>query len=125
MGDVIRRNAKAEDIFVDIATTLLRAQARGGKWQAIAEGQLGEAARLIGEMRARREAAIKALEERRAAAGAGLERAARVVGKVADGCGTRSGGPRVMPPCRCCFRAGLPTTPAERGRSGRTGWTCW
>lgn len=40
MGEVIRKDAAAADVFADAGTTLSNARARGGEWQALAEARL-------------------------------------------------------------------------------------
>ena len=53
MGEIIRKDAAAEDILDDARTTLAHAQARGGEWQVAAEARLGHVLSLASSVAAR------------------------------------------------------------------------
>src|SRR2546421_4535576 len=84
MGDLIRKDSAADDIFADVDTTLARARARGDRWQALAEEHLAEISRLIDATRERRKAAGVRLAVTQAALAAAAMTATRAVGKVSD-----------------------------------------
>jgi hypothetical protein len=107
MGDVIRRSAATEDIFSDLATTLVRARARGAKWQDLAEAHIAEVANLIEEMKTRRQAAGIQLAVRQATADAASERAALLIGKVSDEIWNAIGRPANDPGLSVIFPGGI------------------
>jgi hypothetical protein len=107
MGDVIRRTAAAEDIFADVKTSLVRAQARGGEWKALAEGQLGELAGLIETIEGRQRTANTERIARQAVADAAVEKADSVVGKVADDIWNAVGRPASDPALSLLFPGGV------------------
>jgi hypothetical protein len=107
MGDVIRRNAATEDIFADVATTLVRARARGDKWQDLAEGYLAAITNLIQTTKARRDAASKELAGKQAVARAAAQRTGRVLGSLSDTIWNAVGRPGSDPALSVIFPGGI------------------
>jgi len=61
MGEIIRRDAAADDIVADAKTTLTNAKSRGGRWNELAVQRLGPVLGLFGSVEAKRAAAVEAL----------------------------------------------------------------
>jgi len=53
MGELIRRDAAAGEIFKDAGDSLTNARARGGKWQELAEQRLGASLALVSSVEAK------------------------------------------------------------------------
>lgn len=84
MGTVIRRDAASEDITGDGQTTLTNAEARGGKWQELADERLGAALGLVRSIESQWRDAQKALAPLEADVDALNIRADKTLGKVYD-----------------------------------------
>ncbi|TKC94598.1 hypothetical protein [Polyangium fumosum] len=61
MGEIIRRDGAAGDIFEDAGDTLTNAKARGGRWQELAEQRLGASLALVANVEAKYKAAQEVL----------------------------------------------------------------
>jgi hypothetical protein len=107
MGEVISRRAAADDIFADVGTTLTRAQARGGKWQALAADSLGDTMKLVEATRARRAAAQAEATVKRAALEAEDDRADRLLARVSDEIWNAVGRPAADPALSVLFPGGF------------------
>jgi hypothetical protein len=84
MGQVIRRDAAAEDILADAQTTFTTAKARGGRWHELAEQRLGASTALYASVKAQLEAAQQALAPLVAQVDARNDKADKTIGKVYD-----------------------------------------
>ncbi|MDC3988933.1 hypothetical protein [Polyangium jinanense] len=84
MGEIIRKNAAADDIIADAQTTLTQAKARGSRWHELAEGRLGSALALHAGVEAQRKAAETTLTPLRAQIDARNDKADKTIGKVYD-----------------------------------------
>jgi hypothetical protein len=107
MGDVIKKRAAIEDILSDLATTMARAHAAGGVWQALADTHLAEIAGLCESSRRRRQDAAARLVSNRADELEALDRAGRLVGKVADDIWNAIGRPARDPAMSVLFPGGI------------------
>ena len=61
MGEIIRRDAAADDILGDARGTLTNAKARGGRWQELAEQRLGASLALVSNVETKYNAAKEEL----------------------------------------------------------------
>ncbi len=84
MGEVIRKDAAANDIIADGRTTLTKATARGGDWASTAELRLGQAMALCTSIEARIASATVAAAPAMAALDAGNDRADDLIGRISD-----------------------------------------
>ena len=84
MGEMIRRNAAAEDIIADVEATLTNAVATGGVWKDLAEEQLSNVVALINDVDARLETATSALEPLLAGLDAKNDEADALLGRISD-----------------------------------------
>ncbi len=84
MGEIIRRDAAADDIFGDARESLTNAKARGGRWQELAEQRLGASLVLVATVEAQRKAAQEELGPLAAQIDAKNQTADDTLGKVYD-----------------------------------------
>lgn len=84
MGEVIRKTAAAEDILADARQSFVRAQARGGLYQAAAEGALKPALALFDAVHSKWQALEASLAPLLAAHNARDDQADALVGRIAD-----------------------------------------
>ena len=84
MGELIRKDAAADDILADGNTTLTKARARGGDWQTSAEARLGPVLALAASIHARVAEARAAAEPAAAALEAGNHAADDLLGRISD-----------------------------------------
>lgn len=84
MGEVIRKNAAAADIYADAQTSLANAAARGEAWSKDAEEHLRPIAQVGADVESRLKAASLAYEPLRAALRTGDELADRLLGRISD-----------------------------------------
>jgi hypothetical protein len=107
MGDVIRKMASTDDIFEDVASTMLRARARGGKWQALAEMYFADMADLVQTTRTRQQAANDQFAAAQATAEAAANTADLIIGRVADEIWNAMGRPANDPTLSLLFPGGI------------------
>jgi hypothetical protein len=84
MGEVVRKKAAVDVILADVRTTVTRATARGGDWQADAEARLGSIVTLADAADARVQEAEAAAAPVLAELDAANEEGDAVVGKTSD-----------------------------------------
>lgn len=94
MGEVIRVGAAAADIMKDVAETLTKATAMGGKWQALADEQLGSVVTLASTIAAQLVVARAAAAPLVAKVDAENLAADKLLGKVSDTIWNALGRPR-------------------------------
>lgn len=107
MGEVIRKDAAAADIFADVRATVTNATAKGGDWQTAAAGRLGSIVTLTTGVETR-------LSEARAAAGpaaADLDVADdvsdKLLGRISDDIWNLVGRPGADPALDILFPGGV------------------
>ncbi len=84
MGQIIRKDAAAEDIEGDASKALTNAVARGGRWKVLAEQRLLSVLALCGTVRTELETAQETHAPHAAAVAAQNERADKIIGKIYD-----------------------------------------
>ncbi|APR74914.1 Hypothetical protein A7982_00260 [Minicystis rosea] len=84
MPEVIRRQAAVADIVADLRESYLKAIAKQGKWQSIAEEHLGPTVKLVDSVAVQLADAKNVVLPLNLTLGAANERADRAVGKVSD-----------------------------------------
>jgi len=84
MGEVIRKNAAAEDIFADAREAMTHATARGGSWQTLAAQTLAAPLKLADLVAARVASARASAEPLVAAQQSGNQRVDDFVGRISD-----------------------------------------
>ena len=107
MGDIIRKNASAQNIFADVSTSLIRARARGGLWAELADQYLADVARLAETVSQKHDEATATLVPLQAAARAEDERADDLLGRVADEIWNAVGRPASDPALSVLFPGGI------------------
>jgi hypothetical protein len=107
MGEVIRKDAAAADIFADVQTTLTNATAKGGDWQTAAGDRLGSIVTLMAGVTTR-------LTEARAAAGPAVaelevadDAADKLLGRISDDIWNLVGRPGTDPALDILFPGGV------------------
>ncbi|MBI5482130.1 MAG: hypothetical protein HY906_24960 [Deltaproteobacteria bacterium] len=104
---MIRRDAAAEDIFADAATTHTNAQARGGAWQQLADERLKVALEVSEVVKARRLEAQRALPPLMAAIETQDIGADRLLGRTGDDLWNALGRPSSDPVLSVIFPGGI------------------
>lgn len=84
MGQIIQKDAAADDILTDANKALTNATARGGRWKELAETRLGNACALFANYDAQLKAAKLAHAPHAATIGALNEQADKKIGKAYD-----------------------------------------
>lgn len=84
MGEVIRKDAAAEEILSDARTTLTRATARGGDWQSAATARLEAVLNLADNVAGRLSEAHREGASAEAALGVSNDAADRLIHRVSD-----------------------------------------
>lgn len=103
MGEVIRKDAAADDILADTRTTLTRANARGGDWQSTANTRLSPVIGLADSVATRLADARRKSEPAEAALSVANDVSDRLINRVAHDV-WNLGSPRA----RCRARPHLP-----------------
>ncbi|MFT3765549.1 MAG: hypothetical protein QM820_08550 [Minicystis sp.] len=106
MPEVIRRTAAAADIVADVGESYLKAVAKQGKWQILAEEHLGPTVKLVETVAVQLADAQKTALPLVLALQAADEHADRVVGKVSDDVWNAVGRPRSDPALDILFPGG-------------------
>ncbi len=107
MGEVIRRNAAADDIFADLKVTLQRAQSRGGKWKELAEARLQSHLTTLDAILAQREQNQAELAVANAAVAAEDDSADLLIGRVSNELWNALGRPAADPTLAIIFPGGI------------------
>lgn len=107
MGEVIRKDASANDIVSDVQTTFEKANARGGAWKELAEQRLGPVITLYQGVEAQLVQARQEAAPLVAQVGAENERADDVIGKVSDDIWNAVGRPASDPALSILFPGGI------------------
>jgi hypothetical protein len=107
MGEIIRKSAAADDIIADVRVTLMNARAKGGRWKALAEEQLGTVVALIENVEGRRGQAEEAVAPLLAALDAKDDEADRLLGRVSDEIWNEVGRPAADPALSLLFPGGI------------------
>lgn len=107
MGTTIQKTAAAADITSDLRDTTLKAAAKQGKWQALADEHLGPVAFLVEAVRAQLDAANNAALPLGVALDTARQHAAKVVGKVSDDVWNAVGRPQVDAAYEILFPEGI------------------
>lgn len=94
MGETIRKTAAAADIIADLGDAYLKAAAKQGKWQTLAEQQIAPTVKLVENVCAQLDTARKTALPLVLALDATREKAGKVVGKVSDDIWNAVGRPR-------------------------------
>lgn len=107
MGEVIRRDAAAQDILADARTTLANAKARGGDWLVTAEERLGAAIGLAESIGAQRQDAERVEAPAQAELSAADQAADLLLGRVSDDVWNTVGRPGQDPALDILFPGGI------------------
>lgn len=107
MGDVIRRNAAADDIMDDVRRTYTNATAKGGQWKVHAEARLKPVLVIYDALGGRLKTAEDAQAVLIAALNAGDERADLFLGRISDEIWNAVGRPAQDPSLSLIFPGGI------------------
>jgi hypothetical protein len=107
MGEVIRKDASADDIINDVRATLHNATAKGGAWRELAEQRLVPVLTLFDGVESQRKATRAEADPLIAKLATENERADDVLGKVSDDVWNAVGRPAADPALSILFPGGV------------------
>jgi len=107
MGEIIRKTAAADDIILDLRTTLASAGAKGGSWKVLADKQLGGMLSLIDATEASKAHAEDRAAPLVAALDAKDDEADRLLGRIWDEIWNEVGRPAADPALATLFPGGI------------------